>query len=90
MWSLYVGRPESIDHLDITVQPAIPAHPSGANKKWSPYIDEGRGTPDWECPSSLDEVAQATIELCSKMASIRKVLYVDTRHWTWSRELTCF
>lgn len=80
MWSLYVGRPESINLCDITVQPVSPAHLSGTGKRWFPYTDENCGSPDWECPSCLDEVAQATIELCSKMSSIRKVLYVVIRH----------
>ncbi|KAJ5378262.1 uncharacterized protein N7496_005671 [Penicillium cataractarum] len=55
--------------------PPRPANLSDTNKMWSPYVDENRSSTDWECRSCLDEVAQATIDLCSKMSSIRKVLY---------------
>jgi hypothetical protein len=79
MWSLYVGRPESIDHLDITVQLPFPeeSHPD-MSTIWRPYIDEDQ-KPNWESPALLHEVAHATATLCTKMASIRKVLYVHTR-----------
>lgn len=75
MWSLYVGRPEAIDHLDITVQ--LP-FPSGSQPDvthvWRPYIDENQQTNNWESPALLHEVAHGTVTLCTKMASIRKVL----------------
>ncbi|KAJ6092302.1 hypothetical protein N7467_004271 [Penicillium canescens] len=80
MWSLYVGRPESIDHLDITVQLNFPGdcHPD-ANNTWRPYIDKDQQSKRWEAPALLHEVAQGTVTLCTKMASIRKVLYGSPR-----------
>lgn len=75
MWSLYVGRPESIDHLDITVQhPDQVCYRQNVNSKWTLYTDENQQTPTWESPAYFDEVAQATVALCTKMASIRKVM----------------
>jgi len=75
MWSLYVGRPESIDHLDITVQlPSTGDSDSDMNKIWRPYIDEDQQAPIWESRALLNEVSQATVSICTKMASIRKVL----------------
>ncbi|CAI7677390.1 unnamed protein product [Penicillium discolor] len=76
MWSLYVGRPEAIDHLDITVQLPFPSSSQpDMNHVWRPYIDENQQTNNWESPALLHEVAHGTVTLCTKMASIRKVLY---------------
>ncbi|KAJ5753596.1 uncharacterized protein N7511_007749 [Penicillium nucicola] len=76
MWSLYVGRPESIDHLDITVQLQFPGDPhTESSDMWCPYIDEGQQAKNWQAPALLNEVAQGTVHLCTKMAAIRKVLY---------------
>lgn len=70
-----MGRPESIDHLDITVQlPFSGDSCTDVNKKWSPYIDEDQQSTAWEAPALLNEVTQGTVALCTKMASIRKVL----------------
>ncbi|KAJ5958499.1 uncharacterized protein N7479_005649 [Penicillium vulpinum] len=80
MWSLYVGRPESIDHLDITVQlPFRCGSQPDMNDIWRPYIDENQQANNWESPSLLHEVAHGTVTICTKMASIRKVLQVK-RH----------
>ncbi|KAJ5823885.1 hypothetical protein N7447_006225 [Penicillium robsamsonii] len=76
MWSLYVGRPESIDHLDITVPLTFPiASRPSVNDIWRPYIDQNQQANNWESPALLHEVAHGTVTLCTKMASIRKVLY---------------
>ncbi|KAJ5515013.1 hypothetical protein N7463_004565 [Penicillium fimorum] len=76
MWSLYVGRPESIDHLDITVQlPSPITFQPDANDIWRPYVDKNQQANNWESPGLLHEVAHGTVTLCTKMASIRKVLY---------------
>lgn len=75
MWSLYVGRPESIDHLDITVQLPCPGDScTDVSKKWSPYIDEDQQITTWEAPALLNKVVEGTVALCTKMASIRKAL----------------
>ncbi|KAJ5518223.1 hypothetical protein N7453_000645 [Penicillium expansum] len=76
MWSLYVGRPEAIDHLDITVQLPFPSNSQpDVNDVWRPYIDENQQANNWESQALLHEVAHGTVTLCTKMASIRKVLY---------------
>ncbi|KAE8345041.1 hypothetical protein BDV24DRAFT_171008 [Aspergillus arachidicola] len=79
MWSLYVGRPESIDQLDISVQQPSLDYSQYTNIKWFPYIDETQNGASWESPALLDEIAKATVALCSKMASIRKVIYNTRR-----------
>lgn len=77
MWSLYVGRPESIDHLDITVPLPSQGSCHEMNRRWSPYVDEDPQDSKWDTPAYVEEVAQGTVILCTKMASIRKVLYVN-------------
>ncbi|GKZ37272.1 hypothetical protein AbraIFM66950_008729 [Aspergillus brasiliensis] len=74
-WSLYVGRPESIDQLDISVrQPSADATGS-MDRKWAPYVDESPSGTTLDLPGFFDEVVRATVSLCTKMAPIRKALY---------------
>lgn len=76
MWSSYLGRPESLDNLDITTHLPTAKEDchSDTYKEWQPYIDEDRPAANGPSQGHLDEVASGTVALCSKMASIRKAL----------------
>lgn len=47
------------------------------DRKWAPYVDESTSGTTLELPGFFDEVVRATVALCTKMASIRKALYVS-------------
>ncbi|KAJ5683446.1 hypothetical protein N7462_006611 [Penicillium macrosclerotiorum] len=79
MWSLYLGRPESIDQIDISVQQPSSHIVQPTDPKWTPYVDEDQNGTIWASPALLEEVAKGTVTLCTKMASIRKILYNTPR-----------
>ncbi|KAF2649614.1 hypothetical protein K491DRAFT_610426 [Lophiostoma macrostomum CBS 122681] len=76
MWSLYLGRPVSLDEKAITTPP----YRSSTNepKYWQPYVDEFE---DSDFPALLDPIEdfhRQNATLCSKMTRIRETLYSDS------------
>ncbi|CAN9205833.1 unnamed protein product [Alternaria alternata] len=76
MWSLYLGRPVSLDEHAITTPPCVAK--VGEQKLWRPYIDEYAdfGFPALVDP--IDELHRNNATLCAKMARIRDTLYSDS------------
>ncbi|KAF2009748.1 hypothetical protein BU24DRAFT_312985, partial [Aaosphaeria arxii CBS 175.79] len=75
MWSLYLGRPVSLDEAAITISPYVAT--TTEPKYWQPYVDEYE---DFEYPPLLDpieELNRHNATLCAKMTRIRESLYSD-------------
>jgi hypothetical protein len=75
MWSLYLGRPVSLDEKVITA----PTH-SRTNtqiKYWRPYEDEHEDFDFPPLPNHIDELHSVNATLCAKMTRIRETLYSD-------------
>ncbi|KAH6629422.1 fungal-specific transcription factor [Boeremia exigua] len=75
MWSLYLGRPVSLNETAITT----PSYAVTATERkfWQPYIDEHE---DHSFPALIDpieELHRSNATLCAKMARIRDTLYSD-------------
>ncbi|USP78019.1 putative nitrogen assimilation transcription factor nit-4 [Curvularia clavata] len=76
MWSLYLGRPVSLDEKTITTPPYIAT--ISEQKLWRPYIDDSAdfGFPALVDP--IDELHRNNASLCAKMTRIRDTLYSDS------------
>tara|TARA_R110002003_G_scaffold171_3_gene13890 strand:- start:53930 stop:55651 length:1722 start_codon:yes stop_codon:yes gene_type:complete len=75
MWSLYLGRPVSLNENAITTPPYVAT--TTEQKFWQPYIDEYE---DFDFPALVDpieELHRNNATLCAKMARIRDTLYSD-------------
>ncbi|KAH7068282.1 fungal-specific transcription factor domain-containing protein [Paraphoma chrysanthemicola] len=75
MWSLYLGRPVSLNENAITTPPYVATITE--QKFWRPYIDEYE---DFDFPALIDpieELHRNNATLCAKMARIRDTLYSD-------------
>ncbi|KAF9886161.1 hypothetical protein FE257_011986 [Aspergillus nanangensis] len=96
MWSFYVGRPESLDQQHISIgKPGTSDLTCGDHPNWRLYIDNGQPSVHKELPAVYGEIAKETVNLCLKMAAIRKVLYQSCQEsdsnmsqlHEWSRRL---
>lgn len=82
MWSLYVGRPSSINVQDISISRPSQEHDKLRSKKWSPLRDSNEGKPgtDQEVEGWFDPIeacADANVSLCYMMRQLSQTVYVS-------------
>lgn len=76
MWSLYLGRPSSLDEKTITTPPYTAT--SDKPKYWTPYVDEYEDFDFPPLPDPIEELHKNNATLCAKMTRIRDTLYSDS------------
>lgn len=87
MWSLYMGRPESLDERTITVPPPSTTQAIGSQQNyWAPYIDDTNLTNFPQLPNQLDELHHYNASLCGKMTRVRETIYADSALLTGAPE----
>lgn len=75
MWSLYVGRPESLSDEYITIsRPTRPDTFTNATNTWQLYVDDNLKNPQNGASRLLEDVRCELISLCSKIPAIRRAL----------------
>ncbi|KFY09392.1 hypothetical protein V491_08223 [Pseudogymnoascus sp. VKM F-3775] len=82
MWSLYVGRPSSINVQDISISRPSQEHDKLRSKKWSPLRDSNEGKPgtDQELEGWFDPIeacADANVSLCYMMRQLSQTVYSE-------------
>ncbi|KFY66105.1 hypothetical protein V496_02197 [Pseudogymnoascus sp. VKM F-4515 (FW-2607)] len=82
MWSLYVGRPSSINIQDISISRPPQEHDRLRSKKWRPLRDSNEGKPGthqehegWFNP--IEACADANVSLCFMMRQLSQTIYSD-------------
>lgn len=82
MWSLYVGRPSSINIQDISISRPSQEQDRIRSKKWSPLRDSTEGKPEtdqehegWFNP--IEACADANVSLCFMMRQLSQTVYVS-------------
>jgi hypothetical protein len=79
MWSLYLGRPESLDENAITVpRPGKHQTSSSQQCQWEPYVDDYYHTGFPPMDNQLEQVHHYNASLCAKMSRIREMIYTDS------------
>jgi hypothetical protein len=75
MWSLYMGRPVSLDEKTITVPEYVPV--TEEQRFWQPYVDDFENSNFPRLPDPIEELHNHNATLCAKMTRIRETLYSD-------------
>jgi uncharacterized membrane protein len=73
MWSLYLGRPVSLDEQAITAPPYTSS--SSGQKYWQPYVDEYEDSNFPALHDPIEDIHKENATLCAKMTRIRETLY---------------
>jgi hypothetical protein len=76
MWSLYLGRPVSLNEQSITAPPYVSSNYE--QKCWQPYVDEYEDFPFPPLPDPIEELHKHNAALCAKMTRVRETLYSDS------------
>ncbi|KNG48363.1 hypothetical protein TW65_04885 [Stemphylium lycopersici] len=76
MWSLYLGRPVSLNENAITI-PRYVARQTNT-RYWQPYTDEEDDTVFPPLLDPIEELHSFNASLCAKMARVRDTLYSDS------------
>ncbi|KAF2105284.1 fungal-specific transcription factor domain-containing protein [Lophiotrema nucula] len=76
MWSLYMGRPVSLDEKNITVPAYIPRLEEA--KFWRPYVDDFEELDFPPLPDPIEELHEHNSTLCAKMTRVQETLYSDS------------
>lgn len=75
MWSLYLGRPVSLDEKTITVPEYVPVPEE--QRFWQPYVDDFDASNFPRLLDPIEELHNHNATLCAKMTRIRETLYSD-------------
>jgi hypothetical protein len=75
MWSLYLGRPVSLNENAITTPPYVASVTE--QKYWQPYIDDCEDSNFPPLPDPIEELHKNNASLCAKMTRVRETLYSD-------------
>ncbi|KAL5117988.1 hypothetical protein ACEQ8H_004133 [Pleosporales sp. CAS-2024a] len=75
MWSLYLGRPVSLNENSITTPPYVAKVTE--QKYWQPYIDDCEDSIFPQLPDPIEELHRNNASLCAKMTRVRETLYSD-------------
>lgn len=75
MWSLYLGRPVSLNESFITTPPYVARVTE--QKYWQPYIDDCEDSIFPQLPDPIEELHRNNASLCAKMTRVRETLYSD-------------
>lgn len=75
MWSLYLGRPVSLDEDAITTPPYVAS--VAELKFWQPYVDDFEESNFPPLPDPIEELHRNNASLCAKMTCVRDTLYSD-------------
>lgn len=75
MWSLYLGRPVSLNENAITTPPYVASVTE--QKYWQPYIDDCEDLNFPPLPDPIEELHRNNASLCAKMTRVRETLYSD-------------
>jgi hypothetical protein len=76
MWSLYLGRPVSLNEQSITAPPYVSSNYE--QKYWQPYVDEYEDFAFPPLPDPIEELHKHNAALCAKMTRVRETLYSDS------------
>ena len=75
MWSLYLGRPVSLDENAITTPQYVAS--TVEQKYWQLYVDDDEDSNFPPLPDPIEELHKNNASLCAKMTRVRDTLYSD-------------